>query len=98
MYETLRTVTCCACLYSAFFRAKLRTRYRLPETPAADWAVHCMCEPCALSQEYRELQRRGYDPSIGHLSLVMLICLISAFPLSAVREFDALTQSPTRTK
>ncbi|XP_031491233.1 protein PLANT CADMIUM RESISTANCE 3-like [Nymphaea colorata] len=65
LYEAMKILTCCGCLYSAFFRAKLRAQYRLPENPAPDWAVHCVCEPCALTQEYRELQRRGFDPSIG---------------------------------
>ncbi|KAF3792560.1 PLANT CADMIUM RESISTANCE 9 protein [Nymphaea thermarum] len=65
LYEAMKILTCCGCLYAAFFRAKLRAQYRLPENPAPDWAVHCFCEPCALAQEYRELQRRGFDPSIG---------------------------------
>ncbi|XP_031493065.1 protein PLANT CADMIUM RESISTANCE 3-like [Nymphaea colorata] len=65
LYEAMKLLTCCGCLYAAFFRAKLRAQYRLPEKPAADWLVHCICEPCALTQEYRELQRRGFDPSIG---------------------------------
>ncbi|XP_031493311.1 protein PLANT CADMIUM RESISTANCE 2-like [Nymphaea colorata] len=65
LYEVIRCLTGCACLYSAFFRAKMRAQYRLPESPAPDWAVHLLCEPCALAQEYRELKRRGYDMTIG---------------------------------
>ncbi|KAH7511523.1 hypothetical protein FEM48_ZijujUnG0005500 [Ziziphus jujuba var. spinosa] len=37
----------------------------LPDTPCPDFIVHCLCEPCALCQEYRELQHRGLDPSLG---------------------------------
>ncbi|KAF3792561.1 hypothetical protein EJ110_NYTH08471 [Nymphaea thermarum] len=68
LYEVIKCLTGCACLYSAFFRAKLRSQYRLPESPAPDWAVHLLCEPCALAQEYRELKRRGFDMTIGLLS------------------------------
>ncbi|KAJ4713358.1 PLANT CADMIUM RESISTANCE 2 [Melia azedarach] len=53
------------CLLSCTYRTKLRNKFNLPEAPAPDWVTHFLCEWCALCQEYRELQSRGYDPSIG---------------------------------
>ncbi|XP_030443776.1 cell number regulator 2-like, partial [Syzygium oleosum] len=54
-----------ACLYSCTYRKKLRGLHSLPEDPCADCLVHWCCMCCALSQEYRELKNRGFDPSIG---------------------------------
>ncbi|CAK9146598.1 unnamed protein product [Ilex paraguariensis] len=66
LYALLQTLTCCgACLYSAIYRSKMRKQYMLPESPCGDCLVHCCCEPCALDQEYRELQNRGFDMSLG---------------------------------
>ncbi|XP_033148519.1 cell number regulator 13-like [Brassica rapa] len=58
------------CVYSCTFRAKIRSKFGLPDAPAPDWITHCFCEYCALCQEYRELKNRGLDPSIGKLSTV----------------------------
>ncbi|XP_034217547.1 protein PLANT CADMIUM RESISTANCE 4-like [Prunus dulcis] len=52
-------------IMSCTYRTKLRSMFRLVEAPAPDWVTHLFCEPCALCQEYRELQIRGIDPSIG---------------------------------
>ncbi|ESQ30604.1 hypothetical protein EUTSA_v10011755mg [Eutrema salsugineum] len=53
------------CVYTCTYRAKLRNKFGLPDAPAPDWITHCFCEYCALCQEYRELNNRGLDPSIG---------------------------------
>ncbi|KAF8410052.1 hypothetical protein HHK36_002572 [Tetracentron sinense] len=53
------------CLYSCFYRSKLRGQYDLDEAPCVDCLVHFCCEPCALCQEYRELKNRGFDMGIG---------------------------------
>lgn len=53
------------CLLSCTYRTKLRNKFGLPEAPGPDWVTHFLCEWCALCQEYRELQHRGWDPSIG---------------------------------
>ncbi|OMO94595.1 hypothetical protein COLO4_16275 [Corchorus olitorius] len=53
------------CILSCAYRTKLRKKFGLVESPAPDWVIHCFCDLCALCQEYRELQRRGWDPSIG---------------------------------
>ncbi|XXG40951.1 hypothetical protein AAC387_Pa01g1533 [Persea americana] len=65
LYMLLLCVTGCSCLYSCFYRSKMRGQYFLEETPCADCLVHCCCEPCAMCQEYRELKSRGFDLSIG---------------------------------
>ncbi|PIA46324.1 hypothetical protein AQUCO_01500087v1, partial [Aquilegia coerulea] len=54
-----------ACLYSCFYRSKLRGQYNLEEAPCVDCLVHFCCEVCALCQEYRELKNRGFDMGIG---------------------------------
>uniref|UniRef100_A0A1J3HQ18 Protein PLANT CADMIUM RESISTANCE 6 n=1 Tax=Noccaea caerulescens TaxID=107243 RepID=A0A1J3HQ18_NOCCA len=53
------------CVYTCTYRTKLRNKYGLPDAPLPDWILHCCCEPCALCQEYRELNNRGIDPAIG---------------------------------
>ncbi|EHA8586532.1 Cell number regulator 10 [Cocos nucifera] len=65
LYALIMWVTGCACLYSCFYRTKLRAQYSLQESPCNDCLVHCCCETCALCQEYRELKRRGFDMVIG---------------------------------
>ncbi|CAL4968605.1 unnamed protein product [Urochloa decumbens] len=54
-----------ACIYSCFYRSKLRAQYGLEESPCPDCFVHFCCEHCALCQEYRELKNRGFEMSIG---------------------------------
>ncbi|XP_048527365.1 cell number regulator 2-like [Triticum urartu] len=53
------------CLYSCYYRSKLREQYGLQEKPCPDCCVHMFCEACALCQEYRELKSRGFDMSAG---------------------------------
>ncbi|OWM79228.1 hypothetical protein CDL15_Pgr003400 [Punica granatum] len=61
----LLAMTGFACLYSCFYRSKLRGQYDLDEAPCVDCLVHFCCEACALCQEYRELKSRGFDMGIG---------------------------------
>ncbi|XP_020217946.1 protein PLANT CADMIUM RESISTANCE 3 [Cajanus cajan] len=68
IYGTLLSLTGLACLYSCYYRSKLRAQYNLPEAPCMDCLVHFCCETCALCQEYRELKNRGFDLSIGNIS------------------------------
>ncbi|RVX06416.1 Protein plant cadmium resistance 6 [Vitis vinifera] len=65
VYGAIACLIGCPFLISCTYRTKLRSRYGLVESPAPDWVVHCLCDFCALCQEYRELQNRGFDPSIG---------------------------------
>ncbi|KAJ4817596.1 PLANT CADMIUM RESISTANCE 1 [Rhynchospora pubera] len=53
------------CLYSCFYRSKMRSQFDLNEGPLPDCLVHFCCEPCALCQEHRELKNRGFDMGIG---------------------------------
>ncbi|XP_065856744.1 protein PLANT CADMIUM RESISTANCE 2-like [Euphorbia lathyris] len=54
-----------ASLYSCMFRSKLRKEYKLKGNSCSDCAAHYFCGLCALSQDYRELQFRGFDLSAG---------------------------------
>ncbi|XVF86036.1 hypothetical protein PTKIN_Ptkin17bG0168400 [Pterospermum kingtungense] len=54
------------CLVSGPYRKKLRQRFGLVEAPASDRIIHSLFEPCALCQEYRELNNRGINPALGH--------------------------------
>ncbi|XP_031493310.1 cell number regulator 2-like [Nymphaea colorata] len=65
LYCLIQMAMGCACIFSCFYRSKLRAQYYLDESPCADCLVHCCCEPCALCQEYRELNNRGYDMTLG---------------------------------
>ncbi|RDX82251.1 Cell number regulator 1 [Mucuna pruriens] len=66
IYGMILAVSGLACLYSCYYRSKLRAQYELPEAPCMDCLVHFCCETCALCQEYRELKNRGFDLSIDH--------------------------------
>ncbi|KAI3733806.1 hypothetical protein L6452_13262 [Arctium lappa] len=57
--------TGCGCMLSAYYRIKMSHIYRLPDDPIVNILVHLICEPCALCQEYRELQHRGFNMQLG---------------------------------
>ncbi|XP_004236941.1 protein PLANT CADMIUM RESISTANCE 2 [Solanum lycopersicum] len=65
LYTIIICVTSCPCIYSCFYRNKMRQQYLLKKSPCGDCLVHCFCEACALCQEYRELKNQGVDMSIG---------------------------------
>ncbi|KAK7394718.1 hypothetical protein VNO78_15253 [Psophocarpus tetragonolobus] len=65
LYTLICCVIGCCCLYSCFYRSKMRRQYALKGSACTDCFIHCCCEPCALSQEYRELQTRGFDMILG---------------------------------
>ncbi|KAF3974860.1 hypothetical protein ACB098_02G165000 [Castanea mollissima] len=65
LYGLLLGLTALPCLYSCFYRSRLRGQYDLAEDPCVDCLVHFCCETCALCQEYRELRSRGFDMGIG---------------------------------
>ncbi|XP_041013605.1 protein PLANT CADMIUM RESISTANCE 7-like [Juglans microcarpa x Juglans regia] len=65
LYALVCCVIGCPCLYSCFYRSKMRQQYVLRQTPCCDCLVHCFCECCALCQEHRELKTRGFDMTIG---------------------------------
>ncbi|KAJ1437895.1 PLAC8 motif-containing protein [Sesbania bispinosa] len=66
LYTLICCVTGCGCcLYSCFYRSKMRQQYGLKGNDCCDCLVHCFCEHCALRQEYRELETQGFNMVIG---------------------------------
>ncbi|XP_071680012.1 cell number regulator 11-like [Lolium perenne] len=55
----------CNWLYSCTKRSSLRAQYNFPGSPFMDCCVHMFCESCALCQEYKELENRGFNMSKG---------------------------------
>ncbi|TKY60957.1 PLANT CADMIUM RESISTANCE 2 [Spatholobus suberectus] len=58
-------INCAPGPYSGYYRSRMRKQYGLRGDDCTDCLVHCFCEPCALCQEYRELENRGFNMSIG---------------------------------
>eukprot|EP00271_Cylindrocystis_brebissonii_P012841 TRINITY_DN32352_c0_g1_i1.p1 TRINITY_DN32352_c0_g1~~TRINITY_DN32352_c0_g1_i1.p1 ORF type:complete len:204 (+),score=13.16 TRINITY_DN32352_c0_g1_i1:415-1026(+) len=52
-------------LYGRSFRTRLRLKYQLPQEPCGDWPTHFFCHCCAVCQEARELDSRGWNPRLG---------------------------------
>lgn len=65
LFFVISSLTGCGCLYSCTYRSKMRRQYMLKEGPCGDCLVHFCCESCALCQEYRELETRGFDMVLG---------------------------------
>ncbi|CAN1181397.1 Protein PLANT CADMIUM RESISTANCE 2 [Linum perenne] len=65
LYALMLWMFGCACLLSCVYRSKLRGQWSLEQKPLPDCCVHLFCETCALCQEYRELQNKGFKMSIG---------------------------------
>ncbi|XP_058772277.1 protein PLANT CADMIUM RESISTANCE 3-like [Vicia villosa] len=65
LYTLICCLTGCGCLYSCIYRNKMRQQYMLKDKPCCDCLLHWCCESCALCQEYRELQNRGFDMQLG---------------------------------
>ncbi|KAK2439509.1 protein PLANT CADMIUM RESISTANCE [Trifolium repens] len=64
-YALICCVFGCGYLYSCCYRSKMREQYSLKGNGCTDCMVHCCCETCALCQEYRELENRGFNMDIG---------------------------------
>ncbi|GMI87617.1 PLANT CADMIUM RESISTANCE 2 [Hibiscus trionum] len=65
LYTLIGIFTGCACIYSCFYRQRMRSQYMLEDRPCNDCCLHFCCETCALCQEYRELKNRGFDMALG---------------------------------
>ncbi|KAL7090801.1 hypothetical protein ACP275_12G064700 [Erythranthe tilingii] len=65
LYGLISYFTGCACIYYCFYRSRMRSQYMLAEEPCPDFFLHFCCKCCALCQEYRELQHRGFDMNLG---------------------------------
>ncbi|KAL3845976.1 hypothetical protein ACJIZ3_003379 [Penstemon smallii] len=46
MYEVIAICIGMPCIMSCKYRKKMRIKFRLIESPAPDWLVHCFCECC----------------------------------------------------
>ncbi|CAI5530760.1 unnamed protein product [Closterium sp. Naga37s-1] len=55
-----------ACVYSFGFRTKLRAKYNLPGDTIKDFCLDWCCGFCSFSQQYRELQNRGWAVADGY--------------------------------
>ncbi|XP_072149512.1 cell number regulator 11 [Setaria viridis] len=60
-----RGSTCCQWVYTCSKRSSMRAQYNLQESPCLDCCVHFWCDTCALCQEYRELEKRGFNMAKG---------------------------------
>ncbi|XP_008389191.4 protein PLANT CADMIUM RESISTANCE 2-like [Malus domestica] len=65
LYAAINYYTNLACCITCGYRTQLRGQYMLEEKPCNDCCVHFFCNSCALCQEYRELQNRGFDVASG---------------------------------
>ncbi|XP_057458067.1 protein PLANT CADMIUM RESISTANCE 2-like [Lotus japonicus] len=52
-------------LYSVYYRRKMRSQYNLKGNNCLDCLTHFFCNRCALCQEYRELEKHGFNMKIG---------------------------------
>lgn len=52
-------------VYGCAYRTKLKRQLGISASPINDLCTHIWCHPCALCQEHRELQYRGYDVPLG---------------------------------
>jgi len=64
LYYLLATIGC-QWLYGCTKRSSMRAQYNLQESPCLDCCVHFWCGPCALCQEYKELEKRGFNMAKG---------------------------------
>lgn len=55
----------CNWLYSCTKRSSMRAQYNFQGSPCMDCFVHMCCESCALCQEYKQLENRGFNMSKG---------------------------------
>nr|CAD1834423.1 unnamed protein product [Ananas comosus var. bracteatus] len=85
------------------YRSKLREKYNLVEAPAEDWVLHLFCSCCALCQEFRELQNRGIDPSLGIKTILsrasdsrmwVIVCRLDGTSCSEARGKDCSSPDP----
>ncbi|KAF9616475.1 hypothetical protein IFM89_029772 [Coptis chinensis] len=65
IYLLMMPALCSQWIMGSKYRTKLRKKYNLVEAPYEDCASHVLCPCCSLCQEFRELQSRGLDPTLG---------------------------------
>ncbi|KAF8388960.1 hypothetical protein HHK36_025644 [Tetracentron sinense] len=62
----LSSLVLCHWNIASLYRKRLRKIYNLVEAPMDDRWAHIFFPWCSLCQEFRELKRRGRDPSLGY--------------------------------
>ncbi|WZZ83370.1 hypothetical protein YC2023_103942 [Brassica napus] len=65
LYTLISCFTGCGCIYSCFYRGKMRAQYNIGGNDCGDCLKHFFCELCALTQQYRELKNRGFNMDLG---------------------------------
>ncbi|CAN4076918.1 unnamed protein product [Withania somnifera] len=74
----INVLLCCLCftspLYTFYNRNKLRRKFKLEGNGCLDCIIHTLYCYCALCQEYRELHRQGFDPTLEHYLDLSYIC------------------------
>ncbi|KQK18652.1 hypothetical protein BRADI_1g43871v3 [Brachypodium distachyon] len=60
-----RGSACCNWLYSCTKRSSMQAQNNFQESRFMDCCIHFCCETCALCQEYKELENRGFNMSKG---------------------------------
>ncbi|XP_044509306.1 cell number regulator 13-like isoform X3 [Mangifera indica] len=62
---TAYSLFCGCCCYTCCIRKKLRETYNIEGGACDDFLTHLMCCCCAMVQEWRELQLRGFEDGQG---------------------------------
>lgn len=57
-----------ATFYNGLYRTKMRRQWRLKGSLSSDYCLHLFCHPCALCQQYRQLEHQGFIVIQGTLS------------------------------
>lgn len=70
IYTLLAVIAGIPCIYSCFYRRRLRNEFNLNGNSCTDFCTHFCCELCSLCQEYRELKLRGFDMGLGTLKQI----------------------------
>ncbi|XP_057420894.1 protein PLANT CADMIUM RESISTANCE 2-like [Lotus japonicus] len=65
LYALITSLTGFGWLYSCFYSSKMRAQYNLKGNDCLDCLTHFFCEPCALCQEYRQLEKQGFNMVLG---------------------------------
>ncbi|XP_040871676.1 cell number regulator 10 isoform X1 [Glycine max] len=81
-------------VYSCFYRSYMRQQYDLRGNACTDCLIHFFCEPCALCQEYRELQFRGFHMTIGiyhSLNSLLWPLILFCFPFFHIKTTASIT-------
>ncbi|KAK6242348.1 hypothetical protein SCA6_007737 [Theobroma cacao] len=100
IYILIKVLIDCPSFCSCFYRTKMRQQYMLKGGGCGDCMLHCCCEICALTQEYRELKNRGFDMSIDMFILLLyrLLPSLSSPVSNALGRIPCTTNSTTNSR